>query len=134
MSKTGDGVEAVDEEEEDKTADALEDGDSISACKAVNCGLSDGTSLELGLTGGPEFTEFGVSVAVDEHDGDDFGEYKFEKLSHTSILAATVAGDSLVEFNDTLTSGDEVDLGENKRVIRDLSEGPLDVGVVVVIE
>ena len=77
MSKTGDGVEAVDEEEEDKTADALEDGDSISACKAVNCGLFDGISLELGLTGGPKFTEFGVSVAVDEHDGDDFGEYKF---------------------------------------------------------
>ena len=91
--------------------------------------MSDDSSLESGLTGGPKFTELGVSVAED--DGDDFDDCKFAGLSHTSILAATVAGDSYVDFNGALTWGDEVDLGENNRVSRVLSEGA-DVGVVVV--
>ena len=99
-----------------------------------DCGLSDGSSFESGLTGGPKFTELGVSVDVEEHEvDDDFCDCKIAEELMSSMLSATVTGDSQGDFGDTFISGDEVDLGENRRVKRDLSEGALEVGVVVVI-
>ena len=94
------------------------------------CGLTEGTSFELRLTGGSKLEDSGVRVDVDEHEvGDDFGDCNREELE-SSILTAT--GESHRDFDDKLTSGDEVDLGENKRVKRVLSEGALEVGVVAV--
>ena len=95
------------------------------------CGLTDGTSFELGLTGGSKFRDLGVSVDVDEHEvGDDFGDCKYTEELDSSIL--TTAAESHGDFDGKLTSGDDVDLGENRRVKGVLSEGALEVGVVAV--
>ena len=99
-------------------------------------GSGDG-SFNLGLGGGPKYSELGVSVDVDDV-GDDFcddiGDWIHTEDSRSAVLESILTGETEEDFDgDTFNSGEEVDLGENKRLKRDLSEGSLETGVVVEI-
>ena len=91
-------------------------------------------SFNLGLGGGPKYSELGVSVEVDECDVDEFcvdiGDWIHKEGSRSALLEDTLTGETYAEFDGgRFDSGEDVDLGENKRLKRDLIEGSLETGV-----
>ena len=69
-------------------------------------------------------------MSVDAVDADDNnGDWILMEDSRSSVLKATLTEEDF--DGDKFNSGEEVDLGENKRLKRVLSEGSLEIGVVV---
>ena len=70
-----------------------------------------------------------MSVEVVDAD-DDIGDWIHTEDSRSAaVLTATLTEEDF--DGDGFDSGEEVDLGENKRLKRVLSEGSLEIGVVV---
>ena len=71
-----------------------------------------------------------MSVEVVDAD-DDIGDWIHTEDSRSAVLKSTLTDGDY--GGDEFNSGEEVDLGENKRLKRVLSEGSLEIGVVVEI-
>ena len=100
VSRPSDEIE-VEDGDKFETGDDVE-GESESAWVTVTGSgvieYSGDESFNLGLGGGPKFSELGVRVDVDEHDVDEFcddiGDWIHREDSNSAVLEGTLTGET----------------------------------------